>query len=197
MGAVETIVVATAEPVSLQQAKTHLRVTTRGDDSRILGLLKSAREWVENQIRRKLCTQTLALYLDGFPCWSPSSRQSLPLSRLGWWTVYAIELPFVPVSAVNSITYFDATNQPVTIATNLYDVDLKSTPARIIPVFGAIWPLTYFRMNAVTITFVVGYAAAIPESAKTAILLKLQELYEGADTANAIESILSPLSPVL
>jgi len=173
----ETIVVATAEPVSLQEAKTHLRVTSTSDDSRIRGLLKSAREWVENETRRKLCSQTLALYLDRFPC-------------------YLLELPDGPVQSLTSIVYFDETNSPRTLSTSDYEVDKKSTPARIAPVFGAVWPLTYPRFNAITVTFVVGYTA-IPESARTGILLKLQELYDGIDVAQTIESILSPLSPVL
>lgn len=197
MGAVvETLVVATAEPVSLQEAKTHLRVTSTSDDARIRMLTASARAWVENETRRKLCTQTLALYLDGFPAWMPRMPQKLPLSPLGWSDVYGIELPFGPVQSVSSIIYFDSANEPITLSTSLYDVDLKSTPARILPVFGAVWPITYLRMNAVTVTFVVGYSV-IPEAARTAILLKLSELYDGADTAESIESILSPLSPVL
>jgi uncharacterized phiE125 gp8 family phage protein len=194
MNAVETIVVATAEPVSLPEAKTHLRVTSTADDSRIRGFLASSRVWVENETRRRLCSQTLAQYRDGFPCWDP--RRPLPLNPSGWSDSYGIELPFGPVKSVSSVQYFDASNQQQTLDASLYEVDLKSTPARLQPVFGRNWPITYARLNAVTVTFVVGYGD-IPEVARTAILLKLQELYDGIDRSETIQSILTSMSPVI
>ncbi len=57
----------TAEPVSLEEAKRHLRVDGNDEDVDILGLITAAREQAERHTRRQLLTATWDLKLDRFP----------------------------------------------------------------------------------------------------------------------------------
>ena len=63
-----TLVTAPAsEPVSLTEAKAHLRLDSADDDSLITALIRSARETAEAHMRRALVSQTWRLSLDRFP----------------------------------------------------------------------------------------------------------------------------------
>ena len=55
-----------AEPITLSEAKSHIRVDTAFDDTLITGYIKTAREWVEDYIDRALITQRLVMTLDVF-----------------------------------------------------------------------------------------------------------------------------------
>lgn len=55
------------EPVTLAEAKTHLRVTYTDDDALIAELITAARQWFEEQTYRALVTQTWDLKLDELP----------------------------------------------------------------------------------------------------------------------------------
>ena len=146
------------EPVSLDDAKGHLRVDVADEDGLIAGLIESARQWVEAFTHRKLLTQTWDLKMDAFPCGE-------------------IVLPFPPVSAVSSITYVDTSGTTQTWSASLYTTDLPSgpeaMPGRIVPVYGGYFPSTRCVPNAVTVRFVCGYAdeAAVPMSIRQAMLL--------------------------
>jgi len=64
-----SIVVVTAptvEPLSVGEAKDHLRVTDAADDSYIESLIKSARMEAEIVMGRTLTTTTFDWFLDGF-----------------------------------------------------------------------------------------------------------------------------------
>ena len=79
----------TAEPVSLAEAKLHLRVD--GDDEDVLIALQIAavRQQVELEARRTLVTQTLA-------------------ARLEFWPLYdRLALPQPPLQSVTHIKYTD------------------------------------------------------------------------------------------
>ena len=58
-----------AEPVTLAEAKAHLRVVDAVEDTLISGLIKAAREEVEAATGLALISQNWRLYLD---CWPPS-----------------------------------------------------------------------------------------------------------------------------
>ena len=63
-----TLVTAPAsEPVSLAEAKAHLRIEAADDDSLIGALITAARQSAEAHMRRALMSQTWRLSLDRFP----------------------------------------------------------------------------------------------------------------------------------
>lgn len=55
------------EPITLSEAKAHLRVTDTVEDALISNLIKAAREEVEQATGLALITQEWRLYLDSWP----------------------------------------------------------------------------------------------------------------------------------
>jgi len=155
----------TTEPISLSEAKTHLRVTSSDDDSFIIGLIASASNWVESFTLRSLITQTWDYYLDKF-----SDEMKIPLP---------------PLQSVISIKYIDQDGTEQTLASTEYTVDIAATPGVVRLAYGKSWPGIRDQANAVTIRFVAGYGAstAVPAAIKSACLLMLGELYERREQA--------------
>jgi uncharacterized phiE125 gp8 family phage protein len=162
------------EPVTLAEAKAHLGVTISDDDARIQALITAAREWAESYTRRSFISQTWAAKFDAFPLTD------------------SIRLPG-PLLSITSVGYMDADGEARTFT----DYSLDAAGERILLDYAADWPDTRDIENAVTITFIVGYAA-VPESIKAAIKLKVESLYDRPDAAygmalnSAIMPILSP-----
>lgn len=151
----------TEEPVTLVEAKAHLKVEISNDDDLIGELISAIRIECENELRRSLMTQTLELVLDAFE------------------PVLFLRLP--PVQSVSSVKYLDASGAQQTLDTSLYVVDTDSEPARVVPAVGKAWPATQRNaINAIRVRFVAGYAnaAAVPASIKLWIKLRLTAAYE-------------------
>jgi len=55
------------EPISLFEAKDHLRVSVDDEDLLIYSLIKAARKKIESDCNRYLITQTVEIYFDRFP----------------------------------------------------------------------------------------------------------------------------------
>lgn len=161
----------TAEPVSLDEAKAHLRIEHDAEDSFIGSLLAAAREEVETYLNRQLMTATWDLYLDYFPC----GRVLL--------------LPKNPVQSVTSITYTDTAGNAQTFSSASYSSDVYSEPARIVLKDTYSWPSVLSVPNVVKVRFVAGYTSAllVPGKIKAALLLMLERLWkrdgEGLPTA--------------
>ena len=165
-----------AEPVSLAEAKGHLRVDFNDDDALITSLIAAARQAAETITGRQLVTARWKLVLDSFPGPSPMGvPNGLPFSL----PVHAILLPKCPGQSVVAIQYLDMAGVTQTMPTSEYTVDTACEPARITPVFGQVWPNTLPQIGAVWVTFDAGYgmAAAVPEGLKSWIKLRLGSLY--------------------
>src|SRR5690606_20751896 len=159
-----TIVTPPAEePVTLTEAKNHLRVDLTDDDSLISALIVAAREHAEAITRRAFITQTLKLSLDAFPA------NNGP-----------IYVPMPPLQSVNSLKYFDTDGMEQTLTEGTdFLVDNESEPGRITPAPDTGWPATQNRPNAVSVELVAGLcdASTAPKGLKLAILLMEGSLY--------------------
>lgn len=155
----------TSEPVTLAEAKAHLRVTITNDDDLIDALIQAARVQAENYTGRAFVTQTWDLKLDAFP--------------------EVIEVPLPPLISVSSVKYTDTDGVQQTLATSGYTVDTTAQPGRIVPAFDDDWPDTRGHINDVEVRFVAGYGApaAVPAAIRQALLLILGELYERRENA--------------
>ena len=173
-----TVVTAPAsEPVSLVEAKEHLRVSHDEENVLIEQLIQSAREQVENDTARALFTQTLRLSLDRFPS-GPDN---------------AIRLPRPPLASVSSIAYVDTAGDSQTLSGAAYQVDAYSEPGRVVPVYGTSWPSARCQPNAVTVQYVAGWTAGtMPAAAKQLVLLWVSHLYDRRDPVN-VGNIVSPM----
>ena len=170
------------EPVSLTEARAHLRVSADDEDALIAGYILAARQWVERTTQRKLATQTWDWQLDEFsPCLTP---------------------PVSPLQSVTSIQYTDPDGALQTLPSSEYQVDTGSLLARIAPAYGKAWPATRAQLHAVTVRLVIGYSTAMPEEFRHAILMLVAHWYEnreaiaapnaGAPVPLGVQSLLSP-----
>jgi len=154
------------EPISLAEAKAHLRVDLADDDSYLSALIQAARATIEAWEWRSHITQIWELRLDAFPTGSAP-----------------IYCPRPPLQSVTSpIEYIDADGLTQSLLAPSYQVDAKSEPGRIKPAYGLVWPSTRPTIvNAVTVTYIAGYgatAASVPARTRHAIKLLLGLWYE-------------------
>jgi uncharacterized phiE125 gp8 family phage protein len=135
------------EPVTLDEAKKHLRVDVPDEDALIDDLIRGAREYAETFTHRSFLTQTWDDKREAFPCDGE-----------------AIWLPQPPLLSVTSVTYVDTAGVTQTWSPTLYTVDApvgpKARAGCLVPNYGEIYPSTRDVVNAVTIRFVAGYGAA-------------------------------------
>jgi len=185
-----------AEPVTLAEAKMHLRVIDSSEDSLISMLIASARQHAETITRRALVTQSWKLTLDQFPTpganissanwYGPQwSNMPGPLSvvRPDGKTGYEIYLPLPPLQTVDSIKYIDTDGVQQTLSAAQYIVDTVSEPARVTPAYGVTWPSTRNQINAVEVVFTCGFGALteVPEAIKNWMLIRIGSLYENRE----------------
>lgn len=135
------ITAPTAEPVTLAQAKAHLRIDDdlTDLDDRITSLIVNARQQAEHRTGRRFGVQTWERSLDAFPGW-------------------AILLPDPPVSAIVSIKYDDPSAIERTLDPAAYRLRPHSEPAAVMPVTA--WPATLPEPGAVRIRYTCGLTAA-------------------------------------
>ena len=134
------------------------------EDEKIYALTIAARKMAEQIQDRAYITQTIELFYDRF---YPNIRP-----------------PKAPLMAVSSIKYFDNAGDEQTLSTDIYTVDAKRDPARIVRAFNQQWPVTRRIPNAVTVTYTAGYGAtraSTPETAKQAIMLLVGHWYENRE----------------
>lgn len=168
--ALKLITPPTAEPITLAQAKAHLRVEVSDDDTLIGALITAAREAAESSTQRALMLQTWELSL---PCFPPSD---------------AIRLPKAPLSSLTSISYVDSDGETQTMAEAAYQLDVHSEPARILPAYGTTWPTTREHPNSVLVRYQAGYADAdaVPAQIKAWMLLRIGSLYENRESTTGL-----------
>ena len=163
MPAVRTVDAAT-EPITLAEAKAHLRVDVATDDALITAMIVAARNVCGQELQRALITQTWRLSEAAF--WSPS-----------------IDLPWPVLQTVTSVKYYDTNNVQRTLVLDTdYRVDNVSQPGRIVAI-GA-WPATFDRPYAVEVIYVAGYtnAAAVPQAIKQWLLMQVATMYDNRAT---------------
>jgi len=146
------------EPVSLTEAKLHLRVTDTAEDDLISALITTAREYCEKFTGRSLAEQTVEYYLDRFPC------------------ADEINLPMPPLQSVTSVKYTDSDGIETTMPTDAYLVD--AVAGRVVLPYYGVWPsFTPYTVNPVKIRYVAGYTTDVPKSIKQAMLLLIGHWY--------------------
>jgi len=165
-----------AEPVSLAEAKLHLRVDFDEDDALIQALISAARQAAEMLTQRQLVTARWRMVLDSFP---GSGLMGVPAGQTFTLPGHAILIPKSPLQSVVEIRYLDMAGVSQVMPSAHYTVDKACEPARITPVFGQIWPVALPQIGAVSVTFDAGYgsAADVPEGLKSWIKLRLGSLY--------------------
>lgn len=170
----ETIVKSapTLEPITLDEAKLHLRIDSDFDleDDLIESLISAARDKAEFFCSRFFTEQTVAIvYFNELPA--------------GIYSQASIELPYPDISSVSSVSYTDIEGNSTTISASGYS--FNSDTKKLMPVGS--WPADAIDF---TVTVVTG-APADMSGAKIAMLMIISDLYElrtesvvGASIAN-------------
>lgn len=151
-----------AEPVTLEQAKAHLRKTDTSEDGLIPGWIAAAREYVERETGHILVERTLEQAFDRF---SPY-----------------LELFYRPVDSDSiSIAYSDANGAPQTL--DDFAVTTGRYPFRIYP---DEWPSTE-NHSSITVSFTAGYAPGEePQELVQALLIKMEMLADRGKSDPAV-----------
>ena len=158
----------TTEPITLAQAKAHLRVDHSDDDSVITAMTKAARAHIEAACAVRFSARTGAtMKCDDFS----------DLARL----------PESPVTSITSITYLDTTGASQTLAGTVYELRSDGLDAGIVLKSGQTWP-DIQPGSRVTVTAAIGYAAA-PEDIQHAMLMLTAHFYDNRSTVAVGESV--------
>lgn len=163
-----------AEPVSLAEAKAHVRLDHDAEDDLVAALIPAARGLVEHRTRRALIDQGWRLALDRWPRRGP------------------VRLSPAPVASVDAVTVFGADGTPHVLAADDYAVDLAG--GRLVPGPTATRPGR--ALNGIEIDYSCGYgetAAAVPEPLRQAILLLVGHWFEVREAAS-LGVIASPVA---
>jgi uncharacterized phiE125 gp8 family phage protein len=152
---------ATVEPVTLAEAKAHLRVTHSSDDDLITALIPAAREAVEQATGRALAA---AAYR-----WASEDDINT-----------ALRLPLWPVATVTAVSYEDGDGARQTMDPADYTLDGDRSLVTIDepPDYGVRW----------SVSFTVA-PANVPVAVKHAILLLVGDLYVNAEATMNGDSV--------
>lgn len=181
-----------AEPVSLDEVKSHLRVTADTEDELIDALITAARQHVDGRdgwLGRGLVTQTWELGLDGFPTgWEYPSDP--------WPRATAIQVPLPPLQSVTSVKYIDPNGTEQTLASTEYVVHTAEEPGLIVLAYGKNWPSIRVEPGAVRVRFVAGYGLAkdVPRPIKLGLSAYVAHFYEHREPVILTGGVGSPVA---
>jgi len=173
--AVQTVA-PVVEPVTVAEAKSHLRVDGSDSDTYIGTLIIAARQMVENWMQRSLVQRTYRADVSGF--------------------AYGFDLPYKPLASLSSVKYYNTDSPQVltTLDSSYYRADLLR--GEIYLDVGAIIPSVSTQHDAVQITYVAGYepsadspqdhAGNVPNAIKAAILLVVGHLFENREATSQL-----------
>lgn len=166
------------EPLTLDEAKNHLRVDSADDNVLITALIITARQMVEKETKRAFITQTWQMYLDAAPA--------------------EIEIPKPPLQSISSIIVVDDDGGESEVSSTIYDVDAsQGLPGRVKLKSSYAWP--YHRgFVSFIIEFKAGYsdtADGVPQTFKQAILQLIGHLYDNRESSDIPEGVKTLLWP--
>ena len=160
----ELTTAAAADPVSLSEAKAHLREDAADRDDEITRLVKAATAHLDGYagvLGRALVTQSWTLTLDS-------------------WPLAGIPLPLAPVQSITAIRYRDTNGDTQTVSASDYRLSGSASRPVVHLNSGGSWPTVDKNAEPIEIEYVAGYGAAdeVPEPIRHAILLHVGAMYD-------------------
>lgn len=149
------------EPITLADAKLHLRVDHTDEDLLITGLIATARQAAEARTGRALVTQQWRQTLDAWPVDG------------------VIELSWPPLVSVQSVSYLDTAGVRQTLSAPAYAVTTDTLVGTVAPAYDTDWPDCRVVSGSIRIDHTAGYgnAAAVPQQVKAWMLLAIATWY--------------------
>lgn len=159
-------------PITLAEAKLHLRVDNTEEDSLVSALIEAATNFCENWTGRKFISQQLDVYFSSF------SKK--------------LEIPFPPCISIDGVFYINQDGSEIELDESAYSARIMSQPAAIFSAPNTCWPETISNWNAVRVRFTAGYpsadqnspadmASGVPAALKAAIKLVIGDLYQNRE----------------
>jgi len=158
-----------AEPVSLEEAKAHLRVDTSDEDDYITSLISVAREYIDNYTDRFWSECTISIIFEGYP------------------EGYVLDLHFPDITAVSEVATTDETYTETVISSGLYTLDTN----RRALIYDGYWPtdITSIRVDAtVGIDNTSSPAGETPKPIKQSILLVIADLFNNRTSVSTMQT---------
>jgi uncharacterized phiE125 gp8 family phage protein len=180
----------TVEPLSLSEAKAHLRLETDADDALVSSLVITSRLHIEAALGIALTSQQWTLVLDAWPARG------------------AVAIPMRPVTEVSEVRLRAADGTPAVLDPASYVLEGAGLPPRLVASNGPL-PRPGRAVGGIEIDFTAGFGADpddVPEPIRQALKLLVAHWYEhrepieigSAATAipAAVSDLLSPYSVV-
>lgn len=157
---------ASSEPITLEQAKAHLRVVNPDEDDYISGLITAARQMAEGRLNRTLVRRELTARF-------ASSDGRFYLSK-------------PPIVSVESVTYLDADDVEQTVAPTGYRLQTSNELPRLFATSGAEWPGLLPEGGEFQVEYTAGYAPGeVPRPITQWMLLVIGALYAHRESMTA------------
>jgi uncharacterized phiE125 gp8 family phage protein len=153
------------EPVALDEAKLHLRVSSEDEDTTIAGLIAAARGFVEDRTRRALIDQGWRTVLDAWPASA------------------TVILRPPPVTAIEGVTLYDALGEATNLGPESWRLVAGTGPATL--TLGLVDPGR--AANGIEIDYATGYgatAAEVPAPLRHAVLMLVAHWFENREAAS-------------
>lgn len=171
----------TVEPVTLAEAKAHLRVDTNAEDTLIQSLIMASRLHIEAALDLALVTQTWRI-----------RRDTWPASR-------TLTLPIRPVQAITSFEVHAADGITETFGADAFILDGDANPARLVWRGNGAMPTSGLVANGIEIDLVAGFGDAaedVPQPIRQALLLLIAHWYENREPVE-IGATATPIPPAV
>lgn len=171
----------TIEPISIEEAKEHLRLDDDIDDIPVLTYVKAARLWAEKYTGRSFITRTIQQFVDSSASTLDPLYEGMRTGILSKPYSNYIELAASPAITVTSINYYNDSDTQSTWATSNYYVDNVSDLGRIYLRDTGTFPTDLRAANGLEINYTAGYGSArsdVPSDIKLAMLQYMTFAYE-------------------
>lgn len=156
-------------PLTLAEAKAHLRVIDSEEDDHIAGLIRAAADKIERDTGHTLRARNQTWAYDG---WTQGGT-GLPLYRR-------------PVNSIGSVVYDAADGTEQTLANDQVRIREFAGQAHLVAKFGVTLPELEAVPGCVRVTFNAGYASNgdVPATLRHAALLLIGHWYENREAVN-------------